>query len=131
MAHGAGEGLDEFGIELGAGTALEFGERLIGGAAFFVAAVAGDGVVGISNGDNASAERNIVAGEGFGVAGAVEKEWCRREVENAREPQRADELDALIHRGVGRHARGMTWREFSRARRRSMFTVDFFTVETI
>src|SRR5207249_3391174 len=67
------EGLDELGIELGTGAALKFREGLIGGAAFFVAAVAGDGVVGIGDGDDAGAEGNAFASEGFGVAGAIEK----------------------------------------------------------
>src|SRR5882762_10297485 len=73
LAHGADEGCDEAGIELGAGAALEFREGLIGGAALFVTAVAGNGVVGIGDGDDARAERNLFAGEGFGVAGAIEK----------------------------------------------------------
>src|SRR5579862_397929 len=73
LAHGASEGLDEFGIELGAGAALELGEGLIGSAAFFVAAVAGDGVVGIGDGDDASAEGNVFASERFWIARAIEK----------------------------------------------------------
>jgi len=73
LAHGADEGLNELGIELGAGAALEFGQGLLGGAAFFVATVAGDGVVGIGDSDDARAKGNAFAGQGFGIAGAVEK----------------------------------------------------------
>ena len=73
LAHGADEGCDQLRIELGAGAAFEFGEGLLGGAAFFVAAVAGDGVVGIGDGDDARAERDAFGGERFRVTGAVEK----------------------------------------------------------
>src|ERR1700692_3204003 len=69
VEHGAQEGVDKIGVKLGFGAALEFVESLLGGAAFFVAAVAGDGVVGIGNGDDAGAERNIFRGAGFGLAG--------------------------------------------------------------
>src|SRR5258708_10374286 len=65
LAHGADEGLDEMWVELGAGAALEFREGLIGGAGFFVAAVAGDGVVGIGDGDYAGGERGIFCRKGF------------------------------------------------------------------
>src|ERR1700690_1014125 len=53
LAHSTDEGLDEAGIKLRVGTALEFRERLFGGTAFFVTAIAGDRVVRIRDGNNA------------------------------------------------------------------------------
>jgi len=51
---------------LRAGAALEFGESFFGGAAFLVAAVAGDGVVGVGDGDDARANGDVFAGEALG-----------------------------------------------------------------
>ena len=62
LAHGTDEGLDEVSIELGIGAAFQFTEGLFGGATLFIAAITGNGVVGIGDGDDTGAERNLVAG---------------------------------------------------------------------
>src|SRR5215472_14046456 len=72
-AHGAHENFDDGTVELRVGASFEFGERVGGRAGFFVGAVAGDGVVGVGDGDDARAKWNGFAGERAGVTGAVEK----------------------------------------------------------
>src|ERR1700687_977611 len=73
LAHSADEKRDDVAIELGVGATLEFGEGLGGGASFLVGAVAGDGVEGVGNGDDAGTQRNVFAGEPVWIAGAIEK----------------------------------------------------------
>src|SRR5208337_5090612 len=71
--HGADKGFDEARIELRAGATFEFGESFLGGAAFLVAAVAGDSVVGVGDGDDAGTNGDVLAGEGVGIAGTIEE----------------------------------------------------------
>src|SRR2546422_4281352 len=68
LAHGLDEERDDFGVELSVAAALEFGEGFGGGAGFFVGAVAGEGVVGVGDGENARAERNFVPGNSVRIA---------------------------------------------------------------
>ncbi len=75
--HGAGrvgEGFDHGGVEAGAGVALEFFERLGVGDR----AVCDQGVEGVGDGDDAGAERDVVAGE------AVRDSRCRPSARGAR-----------------------------------------------
>ena len=46
---------------------------MFGSASLLVAAVAGDGVVGIGDGDDARAEGNTFVGKRLGITGAIEK----------------------------------------------------------
>src|SRR6266481_4572839 len=73
LAQSAHEDFDNFGVELGVGTAFELREGFGGEAALLVSAVAGDGVVGVGDGDNARAERDLFADETVGVARAIEE----------------------------------------------------------
>src|SRR5437660_3162307 len=72
-AHGAHKNFDDPTIELGVGAALEFGERVGGAARFFVRAVAGDGIVGVGNGDDARAEGDAFARQRGRITRAIEK----------------------------------------------------------
>jgi len=89
LAQGAHEDFDNFGVELGVGTALELGEGFGGEAALLVSAVTGDGVVGVGDGDNARAERDLFADKTVGVAGAIEGR-IRDGAEPSRECARAE-----------------------------------------
>jgi len=66
-----GEDFDDFGIELGAGAAANFFAGVGHGESFAVGAVADHGVEGIGDSENTGAERDLVALESAGVAGAV------------------------------------------------------------
>ncbi len=73
LAHGADEEFDKARVKLRSPQRSSFGKGLFRGAAFFVAAVAGDGVVGIGDGDDARAERNIFSRQCLRVSGSIEK----------------------------------------------------------
>src|SRR5262249_27700358 len=66
-----GEGVDDLGVELGAGAALELLDRLVGRDAPPVDALGGHGVESIRDEDDPGAERDALAGEAVGVAAAV------------------------------------------------------------
>ena len=58
---------------MGAGAALDFESSAAWAeSSFLVGAIGSDGVVGVGDGDDARAERNILSGAAFGIAGAIE-----------------------------------------------------------
>jgi hypothetical protein len=63
---------DDARVELRAGAAHELGDRVIVRHGRAVRAVRGHRVVGVAGEDDAAAERDLLAGEPVGVAGAVE-----------------------------------------------------------
>src|SRR3954468_21315866 len=65
------ERLDHRGVELGAGAALELGERRLVAARIRVGALRGDRVVGVADRDDARADRDLLAREPIRVAAAV------------------------------------------------------------
>src|SRR6266568_928796 len=71
FAEGADEGGDNVRVELATGSALEDLAGFVSGASLAIGAVASDGVVGIGHGEDASFERNLIAGA-IAVSGAVE-----------------------------------------------------------
>ncbi len=64
---GVHEETHEIGIELRTGAALELGQSRGGGARLLVGALGGDGVEGIGDGDDARAERNVLAAQAVGT----------------------------------------------------------------
>src|SRR3974377_1722896 len=73
LPHGTHKSGNELGIELRIGAAFEFAERFLGGPALFVAAVAGDRVVGVGNRNDAGAEGDAFAGQSIGITGTVKE----------------------------------------------------------
>src|SRR6266404_1294087 len=71
--HGADENFHDSSVKLGIGAALQLGESVWRTPGLLVRAVAGDRIVGISDGDNARSKRNALSGQGLGVAGAVKE----------------------------------------------------------
>src|SRR3712207_6573444 len=71
VARDAAEGFDDARVELDAGVGVEFGERLVVGAAGAVDAVARDGVEGVGDGEDARVQVYLVALEAERVAAAV------------------------------------------------------------
>src|SRR5260370_40107996 len=63
----------QLAVKLGVGAALELSEGVGGAARFLIGPVGGDSVVGVSDGDDARAQRNLSAVEGIRVTGAVEE----------------------------------------------------------
>src|SRR6266446_5062753 len=55
LAHSADEKLDDSSVKLGIGATLQLGERVRGGPSLLVGAVAGNGIVGVGDSDDASA----------------------------------------------------------------------------
>ena len=66
------EGADDGGIELRPGAAVQLSSASASRHRRAIRAVGDHGVVGVADGDDAGAERDVVAGEAVGVAGAVE-----------------------------------------------------------
>src|SRR5271157_2555185 len=101
-SHGLNKGFDESRIELRAGATFEFGKGLFGCAAFLVAAIAGDGVVRIGDGDDTGANGDVFAGEGVGITGTIEKFVVVQDHEaDARElRERLQERRGEIHVGL-------------------------------
>ena len=64
LTHDTDEDLDDCGSNWASAQRSSSERAVRSGATFFVGAVAGDGVVGIGDGDDARAERNIFCGEG-------------------------------------------------------------------
>src|SRR5579885_3669875 len=67
------EDVHDFGVELGAGAALNFLAGVLNGQSFAVGAVADHGVEGIGDSEDTGAEGNLLAFELAGIAGAIEK----------------------------------------------------------
>src|ERR1700690_2792260 len=63
--------MDDCRVELAAGVALEFGDRVRCGSGGLVAALGGHGVVGVAGGDDPRAEGDGGAGEAVWIAGPV------------------------------------------------------------
>ena len=66
------EGLDDLRVELGAGDAAQLGERGLGADRAPVGVARGHHVVGVGDGDDARAERDVLARDAGGVAAAGE-----------------------------------------------------------
>src|SRR5229473_1649447 len=71
--NGADEKFHEGSVKLRIRAALQLGERVRGIASFFVRAVAGDGVVGVGDRDDASPQWNFLARHRVWIARAVEE----------------------------------------------------------
>ena len=65
------ERVDDRGVELLAGAAAQLGQRVFDRVRGAVDAVGHHRVEGVADGDDAGAERDVLAGEAVGVAGAV------------------------------------------------------------
>src|SRR5690242_15940556 len=65
------QGGDDGGVELGSGAALELEDRVVGTSWRVVGPVGGHRGVRVGGGHDARVERDLIAGEPVGVAGAV------------------------------------------------------------
>src|SRR6516165_3260754 len=101
LPHGAHKSGNELGIELRIGAAFKFAERFLGGPTLFVAAVAGDRVVGVRNRNDAGAEWNASAGQSVGITGTV-KEFVMMQdhmPDASHRYERFKQLSAVRHMG--------------------------------
>src|SRR5580693_8857967 len=67
LAHGTYKSLDDRSVKLRIGAALQFGKSLVGSPAFFVGAIARDGVVSVGHGDDARTKRNAFSRQSIGI----------------------------------------------------------------
>src|SRR5713101_4402971 len=92
----------QLAVKLRIGAALELGKGVGGTARFLIGPVGGDGVVGVSDGDDARAQRNLSAVEGIRVTGAVEELVVMLDhLRDARDgAERLENLGAEVHVGL-------------------------------
>src|SRR5215813_5282437 len=73
LPHGLNKDFNDFLVKLRVGAALELRKGVSSGAAFFVSTIARDGVVGVCDGHDARAQRNLLADKRVRVARPVEE----------------------------------------------------------
>src|SRR5712692_300903 len=98
------EDLHQLRVELGAAAALQFGKCLFGPAGLLVGAVGSNRVVGVRDGEDARAQRDVAAGEAIGAARRVEEFVVvlhhLPDLSDAEE--RVEDLGAKVHVGLHR-----------------------------